>query len=180
MLDGEGKKNLIKELWEDGDSGRIIAQKLTLKTRATVTRSAVLGFYNRNKDLAGSHPLLPSSVDIPKSKKKRDWTLYRSSSRRRDGSYGRFEKVRDLSVNPREGKEGAFTIDLDGYDEQRKKVAVPMLEATGCKMPYDVEDGDDFPDYVTTKFCDAKCKAGSSYCEHHHNVMWVKPKKGAA
>lgn len=147
----------VKGFYEAGMTAKAIAEKLSGLEGKFVSRMAVIGIYNRNRDELAGCPLPPSGRDLSNLKtKKQKLTPPVAVPKRRPR--GQTPKPKPSNVIPFIIPETAFT-----YEATHPTKKLWELAAIECRWPMTGGGAE-------TDFCSQHRSADSSYCEHHRRL----------
>lgn len=148
----------MKSVYQAGDRGLDIARKLARKTKRKVTASAVIGFFNRNKEALKDYPLSAQQDRAPSKPEPEPMKL---RLKRKPEPHA----CAPLPVRT----EDTIAAPTDLFVS--KKIPLLKLEPRQCRWGTHetVADGH--------LFCGHRTKFAESYCEHHRKLSQQKTYK---
>lgn len=146
------KANLIRELHQEGDSGAILAEKISYSCRSTVSKNAVLSFYGRYPKIAKTHPLGGGTS-----------AWYRGRPRAKASAIPhRPIIIKATELPPKPISISGFTAEQAAeFDRNCPGVSVLEVTETHCRWPIPRMDNG------VHLFCGHSTGLTTVYCEHH-------------
>lgn len=170
----EAKIQQLKQLFDEGYSGAVMAEQLAVTRNAAMSKCVRMGW---------TRPATPGSImenrhKVRRARRKSYKPRPSLKDSRQENYGGRAGKIQRDAAN-REAREAAFEDRITEHDAaiplEQRKTFWELDEYRHCRYPVGTPGA--FHDSNNGFFCGARKSAGSSYCAHHHAVVWVRPRR---